>query len=96
MSLETLVLWIVIGGVAGIVADWLIPSVRLGLVESIVVGILGAFLGGWLLGALGVSLGTGLGSAIIVAIIGAVVLPLVVSGACRPRLLSGSVLPRRR
>jgi uncharacterized membrane protein YeaQ/YmgE (transglycosylase-associated protein family) len=83
VQLETLVLWIVIGGVAGIIADWLIPSIRLGLIESIVVGILGAFIGGWLLGVLGVSFGTGLGSLILVAVIGAVVLLLIVAAIRR-------------
>lgn len=84
MSLDTIVLWIVVGGIAGILADWLVTSISLGLIESIVVGILGAFLGGWLLGVLGVSFGTGVGSLILVAIIGAVVL-LVIVGAVRRR-----------
>jgi uncharacterized membrane protein YeaQ/YmgE (transglycosylase-associated protein family) len=84
MSLDTLVLWIVVGGIAGVLADWLVRSVRLGLVESIVVGILGAFIGGWLFGVLGISIGGGLVGRIIVAVVGAVVLLLVV-GAIRRR-----------
>jgi len=83
MSVDTLVLWIVIGGIAGIVADWLVRRVSLGLVESIVVGILGAFLGGWLFDVLGVSVGSGIGGMIIVAIVGAVVLLLVVAAIRR-------------
>ena len=61
MTIETLVVWIAIGGAAGLVADWLVPRIRLGLVEAIVVGILGAVLGGWLFGVLGVSVGSGIG-----------------------------------
>lgn len=83
MTLETLVLWIVIGGISGIVADWLVTSIRLGLVESIIVGILGAFLGGWLFGLLGISVGGGIVGTIIVAIVGAVVLLIVVSAIRR-------------
>jgi uncharacterized membrane protein YeaQ/YmgE (transglycosylase-associated protein family) len=83
MSLDTLVLWIVIGGIAGILADWLVASVRLGLIESILVGILGAFIGGWLFGVLGISVGGGLVGTIVVALVGAVVLLLIVSAIRR-------------
>jgi uncharacterized membrane protein YeaQ/YmgE (transglycosylase-associated protein family) len=83
MTLDTLVLWIVIGGIAGVLADWLVPRVRLGLVEAIVVGILGAFIGGWLFGVLGISLGSGLIGSILTAVIGAVLLLLVLSGIRR-------------
>ncbi len=83
MTLDTLVLWIVVGGIAGVLADWLVPSVRLGLVEAIVVGILGAFVGGWLFGVLGISIGSGIVGSILVAVIGAVVLLLVLSAIRR-------------
>lgn len=83
MTLDTLVLWIVMGGIAGVLADWLVPRVRLGLVEAIVVGILGAFVGGWLFGVLDVSLGSGLVGSILTAVVGAVVLLLVLSGIRR-------------
>ena len=84
MTLDTLVLWISVGGIAGILADWLVRGVRLGLVESIGVGILGAFFGGWLFGVLGISIGAGLVGRIFVAVVGAVVL-LVLVGAIRRR-----------
>ncbi len=48
MTLEQIILWIVVGGVAGLLADAVVSGTRLGLIEAIVVGILGAFLGGWL------------------------------------------------
>jgi len=83
MTLDTLVLWIVMGGIAGVLADWLVPRVRLGLVEAIVVGILGAFVGGWLFGVLDISLGSGLVGSILTAVVGAVVLLLVLSGIRR-------------
>jgi uncharacterized membrane protein YeaQ/YmgE (transglycosylase-associated protein family) len=77
MTLEQLVAWIVIGGLAGIIADALISGVRLGLASAVIVGILGAFVGGWLLGVLGISLGAGLVPQIVTAVIGAVVLLLI-------------------
>jgi len=85
MSLDTLVLWIVVGGIAGILADWLVTSISLGLIESIVVGILGAFFGGWLFGVLGISIGSGILSSIIVAVVGAVLLLVLVSAVRRRR-----------
>ncbi len=83
MTVDTLVVWIVVGGIAGILADWLVPSVRLGILEAIVVGILGAFIGGWLFGVLGIAVGGGLGGVIIVAVVGAVVLLLLVTAIRR-------------
>jgi uncharacterized membrane protein YeaQ/YmgE (transglycosylase-associated protein family) len=84
MDLNTLVIWIIVGAIAGLLADRFVRSVSLGLVTAIVVGILGAFIGGWLFGQLGISIGTGIISTIIVAFIGAVILLLVV-GAIRRR-----------
>jgi uncharacterized membrane protein YeaQ/YmgE (transglycosylase-associated protein family) len=83
MTIETLVVWVVVGGIAGLVADWLVPRISLGLVEAIVIGILGAFLGGWLFGVLGVNVGGGLAGTIFVAIIGAVLLLLLVRAISR-------------
>ncbi len=85
MSLNTLVAWIVVGGIAGILADSLVRGVRLGLVESVLVGILGAFLGGWLFGVLGVHVAAGLAGTIITATVGAVLLLLIVAGSRRGR-----------
>ncbi len=53
MSLEQIVVWIIVGGIAGFLADALVAGVRLGVLEAIVVGILGAFVGGWLFSVLG-------------------------------------------
>ncbi len=85
MSLNTLVAWIVVGGIAGVLADSMVRSVRLGLVESVVVGILGAFLGGWLFGVLGVRVAPGVAGTLIVAVVGSVVLLLVVGASRRRR-----------
>ena len=55
MTLEQVIVWIIVGGIAGFLADALVGGVRLGVLEAIVVGILGAFVGGWLFWTLGVS-----------------------------------------
>ena len=74
MTLEQLVIWIVVGGVAGLLADAFVAGTRLGVLEAIIVGILGAFVGGWLFGVLGVFPGGGILGSIITAFVGAVIL----------------------
>lgn len=74
MTAETLLIWIVIGAVAGWLAGMIVKGGGFGLLGDIVVGIIGAFIGGWLLARLGVHIGTGIVRTIISATIGAVVL----------------------
>lgn len=82
MTLEQLVVWIVVGGLAGILADAVVSTVNVSLLEAIVVGIIGAFIGGWLFGALGVFPGGGILGSILTAFVGAVIL-LFLLGALR-------------
>ena len=83
MTLTAIVLWLVIGAVAGWLAGQLMRGRGLGLVGNIVVGIIGAIVGGWLLGGvLGISIGGGLIGAILNATVGAVVV-LAVIGAIK-------------
>lgn len=83
MNLTAIVLWLVIGAVAGWLAGQLMRGRGLGMVGNIVVGIIGAFVGGWLLGGvLGISIGGGLIGAILNATVGAVVV-LAVIGAIK-------------
>ena len=74
MTLETLVLWAVIGLIAGWLAS-MVMGTGFGLVGDIVVGIVGAFIGGWIFAQLNVRgpFG-GLPGKIFVAFIGAIVL----------------------
>lgn len=78
MSLETLLIWLLIGAIAGWLAGIIVKGYGFGLVGNIVVGILGAFIGGWLFGALGIGAGYGIVSAILGATVGAVVLLLII------------------
>jgi uncharacterized membrane protein YeaQ/YmgE (transglycosylase-associated protein family) len=77
MTVEALLIWIVVGAVAGWLAGVLVKGGGFGLLGDIVVGIIGAFIAGWLLPRLGVFLGAGIVGAIIDATIGAVILLLV-------------------
>lgn len=83
MSAEQILVWIVIGGIAGILAEALVGGLRSGLIGAILVGILGAIIGGWLFGVLGVSVGTGIVADIITAFIGAAVLLLILRATRR-------------
>jgi uncharacterized membrane protein YeaQ/YmgE (transglycosylase-associated protein family) len=83
MSADQILVWIVIGGIAGILAEALVGGLRSGLIGAIVVGILGAIIGGWLFGVLGVNAGTGIAAEIIKALIGAVLLLLILRGTRR-------------
>ncbi|NOT40006.1 MAG: GlsB/YeaQ/YmgE family stress response membrane protein [Alphaproteobacteria bacterium] len=74
MSGELLLIWLIVGGVAGWLAGMIVKGGGFGLIGAIVVGIIGAFIGGWLFGQMGVSAGAGLVGAIVTATIGAVVL----------------------
>ena len=74
MTIESIIVWVIVGGIAGTIADWLVSGVRLGCLGTVIVGIIGAFVGAWLLGALNVSIGSGLVNDIITAAIGATVL----------------------
>src|SRR5262249_45985939 len=73
-----LIIWLVIGGVAGWLAGLLVKGYGFGLVGNIVVGIIGAILAGWLLPLAGFVLVGGIVAAIINAVIGAVILLLVI------------------
>jgi uncharacterized membrane protein YeaQ/YmgE (transglycosylase-associated protein family) len=83
MTLDHVVAWIVVGGIAGILADLFVTRISVGLLGAIVVGILGAFIGGWLFGVLGISIGGGFVADVIVALVGAVVLLLILRGLRR-------------
>tara|TARA_R110002051_G_scaffold141534_1_gene214618 strand:+ start:402 stop:656 length:255 start_codon:yes stop_codon:yes gene_type:complete len=78
MTLESLIIFLLIGAVAGWLAGLIVKGFGFGIVGNIVVGIVGAFIAGYLFPALNVSLGAGIIGAIIHATIGAVLLLLVV------------------
>lgn len=78
MAVETLLIWILVGAIAGWLAGLVVRGFGFGLIGNIIVGIVGAFLGGWLFGTLGIGVGVGIINTIFTAFIGAVVLLLIV------------------
>jgi len=73
---ETLLIWLVVGAVAGWLAGTLVKGGGFGLLGDIVVGIVGAFIAGWLFPKLGFHLAAGIVGVILSATIGAIVLLL--------------------
>ena len=71
MGLESLLVFLLIGAVAGWLAGLIVKGYGFGLIGNIVVGIVGAFIAGWLLPMAGFALGGGIVAAIIHAMIGA-------------------------
>jgi uncharacterized membrane protein YeaQ/YmgE (transglycosylase-associated protein family) len=71
-----IVIWIIVGAIAGFVASKVLTGKGMGLVWDIVCGILGAFLGGWLAGLVGIPVATGTFSVsgLLAAFVGAVIL----------------------
>jgi uncharacterized membrane protein YeaQ/YmgE (transglycosylase-associated protein family) len=70
------IVWIIIGGIAGAIADQVVQHNQLGIIGNIVVGIIGGLLGGFILGLLGVDVNgwfltflTALGGAIVLLLI---------------------------
>ena len=85
MTIEQVVIWIVVGGIAGFLADAVVSGTRLGVLEAIVVGILGAFVGGWLFAQLGAFPGGGIVGDIVTAFVGAVILLVLLVATGRRR-----------
>lgn len=89
----TILIWCLVGLVAGFLASRIALGHGLGLFGDIIVGILGAFLGGFLASLFHINfqvIGHPIVSQIVVAFAGAVILMLVV------RLVGGENMKRRR
>ncbi|KPL76944.1 transglycosylase [Ornatilinea apprima] len=73
MDIQSLLMFLLIGLVAGWLAGKIMKGGGFGLVGNIIVGAIGALLGGWLFGLLGISAGGLIGS-LVTALVGAIVL----------------------
>lgn len=74
----SLILFLLIGAIAGWIAGKLLRGGGFGLIGNLVVGIVGAVIGGHLFSYLGVSAGDGLIGSLVTAVIGALVLLFIV------------------
>lgn len=67
------IFWILIGGVAGWIAERVTNSNH-GLLTNILVGVVGAFIGGWVFTFLGLQVGAGIVPSLVTAVVGALIL----------------------
>jgi uncharacterized membrane protein YeaQ/YmgE (transglycosylase-associated protein family) len=82
--------WIIIGGLAGALADRLVQGDQLGILGNIIVGIIGGVIGGVILGAFGISV-SGIFWTFVTALLGAIVLLVIVKA-----ITGGRGLGRKR
>ena len=74
MMTESLVVFLVLGIIAGWLASKIVEGTGYGLIGDLVIGVIGALIGGSLLPVLGIDRRPGMISAIITAFIGAIFL----------------------
>ncbi|MGN6193032.1 MAG: GlsB/YeaQ/YmgE family stress response membrane protein [Rhodanobacteraceae bacterium] len=79
MGIESIIVWLIVGAIAGWLAGLIVRGGGFGLLGNIVVGIIGAVVAGWLLPQLGINLGTGVIRAIINAAIGGIIVLVILS-----------------
>jgi uncharacterized membrane protein YeaQ/YmgE (transglycosylase-associated protein family) len=77
MDPQSIIVWLIVGAIAGWLAGMVVKGGGFGLIGDIVVGIVGAVIAGWLLPRLGIIIGGGIIAAIIDAFIGAVILLII-------------------
>ncbi len=79
MGIESIIVWLIVGAIAGWLAGLVVRGGGFGLLGNIVVGIIGAVVAGWLLPQLGINLGTCIIRAIINAAIGGIIVLVILS-----------------
>ena len=77
MSTEHLLLFLVIGVVAGFLAGKIMRGAGYGLVGDLIVGVIGSFIGVWVFGLLGIGVGGILGL-LVASVVGALLLLYVI------------------
>ena len=55
MGLNSIIIWVLLGAVAGWIAGQIMKGTGYGTVGNIVIGIVGSFVGGWLASQLGIA-----------------------------------------
>jgi len=73
MSTEHLLLFLVIGILAGFLAGKIMKGSGFGLIGDLIIGVIGSFIGVWVFGLLGISSG-GIIGLLLAAIVGALIL----------------------
>jgi uncharacterized membrane protein YeaQ/YmgE (transglycosylase-associated protein family) len=83
MGGESLIIFLLVGLIAGWLASQLVRGGGFGLIGDLIVGVIGAFIAGYLFPRLGISLGAGILGSIIAATIGAVILLVILRAVKR-------------
>ena len=79
MGIESIIVWLIVGAIAGWLAGLIVEGAGFGLIGNIVIGIVGSVVAGWGLPQLGVSLGSGVIAAIINSAIGGIIVLVILS-----------------
>ncbi|TAK48021.1 MAG: GlsB/YeaQ/YmgE family stress response membrane protein [Xanthobacteraceae bacterium] len=79
MSIESIVIWLIVGAVAGWLAGMVVKGGGFGLLRNIAIGVIGAVVAGWLLPRIGLRMSGGTMAAIINATIGGIIVLVVLS-----------------
>ncbi|MGE3246210.1 MAG: GlsB/YeaQ/YmgE family stress response membrane protein [Beijerinckiaceae bacterium] len=74
MQIQALLIFLLVGGVAGWLASLIVRGGGMGLIGNIIVGVIGAFIAGWLFPRFGLRIGGPVVGAILHATLGAVIL----------------------
>ena len=77
MTIESLIIWVVVGAVTGIVLEIFIGGMKIGLMGAILIGISGAIISGWAFVFFDFHYLTGIVGTVIEALIGAVLFLLI-------------------
>ena len=77
MDAQSIIIWLIVGAIAGWLAGMVVRGGGFGRIGDIIVGIIGAVIAGWLLPRIGIFIGGGFIAAVIDAFIGAVILLII-------------------
>jgi uncharacterized membrane protein YeaQ/YmgE (transglycosylase-associated protein family) len=77
MEAQSIIIWLIVGAIAGWLAGMVVKGGGFGLIGDIVVGIVGAVIAGWLFPRIGIVIGVGFIASVIDAFIGAVILLII-------------------
>ncbi len=72
-----IIIWLIVGAIAGWLAGMVVKGGGIGLIGDIFVGIVGGLIAGWLLPQLGIVIGSGVVGDVIDSFIGAVILLII-------------------
>ena len=74
MTIVQILTWILVGGIAGWLADLVVKGISVGLLGKILVGMAGGLLAGLILTLVGIDLGSSFFKDVLIAFAGAVIL----------------------